>query len=74
MDWTHNQLLDAVRAEFDSEDPPDKLLVIALWDQKKQYSTRFWNLGMNCSEMVSLMEIQKSRILEYMNEEKLEGT
>lgn len=47
---------------------PDKCLVLFLWTNEYQYTTRFTNAGMTCSEMIALLEIQKQRIHRAMED------
>jgi len=49
------------------KDPPDKLIVLKLWDKDDKYLTRFEQSGMRCSEMIALLEVMKRRLLTMMN-------
>lgn len=70
MDWTPATALQDCMRECVSDNPPDKILVIALWDEKK-YDTRFWNVGMKVSEMVALLEIQKATFFRLMERNEI---
>jgi len=49
------------------KDPPDKLIVLKLWESDGDYRTAFAQSGMKCSEMIALLEIMKRRIITMMN-------
>lgn len=67
MDWTHEQMLGEVETLCSiPSNRPDCMMVIALWNDDKKYDTRFWNVGLSVSEMIALLEVQKSRLLELM--------
>ena len=67
IDWTAPEMIREVAELCNSKECPDKILVIALWDEKEEnYDTKFWNVGMTVSEMIALMEIQKAKLLQYM--------
>ena len=71
MDWTIPQVLKEVQdisADQTSVDYPDCLLVIALWNSSDNYDTKFWNVGMKVSEMIALLEIQKQKLIKYMED------
>lgn len=69
MDWTHEELLEEVKATVtDESQRPDCMLVIILWNDKLDYATRMLNVGMKCSEMVALLEFQKQKVLNLMGE------
>ncbi len=71
MDWTHEQMLGEVGELCQSsEKRPDRLMVIALWNEDHKYDTRFWNVGLSVSEMIALLEVQKARLLELMKDTK----
>jgi hypothetical protein len=72
MDWTPQMALDEAKKVVESNDPPDAIMVIFLWNQN-QFSHRFMNVGMKCSEMVALLEIQKNKIIEIMKAEDKKG-
>lgn len=69
MDYTpEGCLLDAIndiqkmRAEGKPE--PSKAFVMLLWDEPDNtYGTQFFNAGMKCSEVISLLEITKLKIM-----------
>lgn len=65
MDWTILQVFEEV-ARIQEE--PDNLLVIALWNRDGNYDTKFWNVGMKVSEMIALLEIQKQKLIKYMED------
>lgn len=72
MDWTHQQALAEVQEvckDSTSEECPDGLLIIALWNTGGKFDTRFWNVGMKVSELIALLEVQKHKLLEYMENE-----
>lgn len=53
------------------DDPPDKLVIIALWQGGENYDTSFWNSGMCISEIIGLLEIQKMKLFnQEMDEEE----
>ena len=67
MDWTHEMMLAEVSKVLERRDKrPDRMMVIALWDDGERYDTRFWNVGMNVSQIIALLEVQKARLLELM--------
>ena len=67
MDWTHEMMLAEVSKVLERCDKrPDRMMVIALWDDGGRFDTRFWNVGMNASQMIALLEVQKARLLELM--------
>lgn len=67
MDWTHEQMLGEVETLCSrKEERPDCMMVIALWNECGKYDSRFWNVGLSVSEMIALLEVQKSRLLELM--------
>jgi hypothetical protein len=47
--------------------PPDKALVLLLWDETGNYDVRFHNAGMKASEMITLCEVHKAHCLRFMN-------
>lgn len=49
--------------------PPDKALVLLLWDDHGGYDTGFHNAGMSASQMIALCEVHKSHCLEMMKRE-----
>lgn len=65
MDWTIPQVLEEVAS---LQEEPENLLVIALWNGHGNYDTKFWNVGMKVSEMVALLEIQKQKLIKYMED------
>lgn len=72
MDWTIPQVLKEVQsisADQTSKDCPDCLMVIALWNSNGTFDTKFWNVGMKVSEMVALLEVQKQKLIKYMEDE-----
>lgn len=67
MDWTPAMALDEARQECEREDP-DACVVIFLNRTNGAYDTNFLQSGMSMTELVSLLEIQKSRIItRYIN-------
>lgn len=75
MDWTIPQVLKEVQEiSFDqtSKDCPDCMMVIALWNSNGNFDTKFWNVGMKVSEMIALLEVQKQRLIKYMEDETSE--
>lgn len=69
LDWTIPQVLkeiESISADQTSKDCPDCLLVIALWNTTGNFDTRFWNVGMKVSEMIALLEVQKLKLMKYM--------
>jgi hypothetical protein len=77
LDWTHQQALKEVSdlcADSTSAECPDCLMVIALWNQGGKYHTQFWNVGMSVSQMIALLEIEKQRLLKYMEDHEHEHT
>lgn len=73
MDWTVQQVLDEVqnisKCQTNS-DCPDCLMVIALWNSNGNFDTKFWNVGMKVSEMIALLEVQKQKLIRYMEEKE----
>ena len=72
MDCTIPQMLKEVQGISDdqtSKDCPDGMMVIALWNAKGNFDTKFWNVGMKTSEMVALLEVQKQKLIKYMENE-----
>lgn len=63
MDWTIPQVFEEV---VRLREEPENLLVIALWNSNGNYDTKFWNVGMKVSEMIALLEIQKQKLIKYM--------
>jgi len=71
MDWTIQQVLEEVQSisvDQTSRECPDCLLVIALWNSSGNFDTKFWNVGMKVSEMIALLEVQKQKLIRYMEE------
>lgn len=68
MDWTHEQVLQEVAKLCLSDDRPDCLYVIALWNEKGRFDSQFWNVGLSCSQVIALLEVQKQRQLKLMGE------
>jgi len=71
LDWTIPQVLQEVAQlslDETAKDCPDCLMVIALWNNSGNYDTKFWNVGMKVSEMIALLEIQKQKLIAYMEE------
>lgn len=66
MDWTIPQVLKEVQS---IKDCPDCLMVIALWNSNGNFDTKFWNVGMKMSEMIALLEVQKQKLVKYMEDE-----
>lgn len=66
MDWTQEQVFEEVKGQ---PERPDCLMVIALWNENGKYDTKFWNVGLKVSDMVSLLEIQKAKLIKYMEDE-----
>jgi len=52
--------------------PPDKLIVLKLWDSDNRYLTGFSQSGMRCSEMIALLEVMKRRIITIMDVDSAE--
>lgn len=88
MDVTPERLLDEALRDvrdpnyFQDEDgkpcgPPDKAFLILLWDSDKNYGNRYRNSGMKLSEIVSLLEIVKQRlvlaIIDPENDDAIDG-
>ena len=72
MDWTIPQVLKQVQsisADQTSKDCPDCLMVIALWNASGHFDTKFWNVGMKVSEMIALLEVQKQKLIKYMEDD-----
>lgn len=65
MDWTIPQVFEEV---VRLREEPENLLVIALWNSNGNYDTKFWNVGMKVSEMIALLEIQKQKLIKYMED------
>jgi hypothetical protein len=73
MDWTIQQALaevQSISADQTSEDCPDCLMIVALWNSRGRFDTKFWNVGMKVSEMIALLEVQKQKLIKYMEEDK----
>jgi hypothetical protein len=70
MDWTHEDMLSCVAELCKSEERPDCILVIALWNADQIYDTRFWNVGLKVTEMIALLDVQKDILLDVMRRER----
>ena len=73
MEWTIPQVLQEVQsrsADQTSKYCPDCLMVIALWNASGNFDTKFWNVGMNVSEMIALLEVQKQKLIKHMDGEQ----
>lgn len=57
--------LEELQTKF-GEKPPTKALVIMLWDDGREYDTRFYNAGMKTSELIALVECQKRIFLDLL--------
>lgn len=79
MDYTPQRLLEEALRDFNKESkdaalplpfdrPPDKLLIIGLWDDGGEYTTRFYNAGMKMSECMALCAFMQQRFYEIITE------
>ena len=65
MDWTPKNVLQESLRVCD-EDEPDACVVLMLWNNEGNYDTKFIQSGMKLSEIISLMEVQKHKIIAMM--------
>lgn len=68
MDWTISQALKEV-GDIPENKSPDCMLIIALWNSNGNFDSKFWNVGMKTSEMIALLEVQKQKLMKYMEKE-----
>ena len=66
LDWTPEMALQN-SIECVRETDPDACIVIFLWKPPQEYNTKFTQSGLSLSEIVTLLEVQKSRIINMMN-------
>ena len=67
MDWTCEQALKEAH-DVVAKNEPDGLLIIALWNQGRNYDTAFRNVGLSLSQTIALLEIMKSKMLKMLEE------
>jgi hypothetical protein len=75
LDWTPQMALQSAvnllsqNKVFTKETlDPNKCMIIFLADEDDGYSTRYIQAGFTVSEMVALLEIIKSRLLQHINQ------
>lgn len=66
LDWTPGEACRAAASKADKDDF-DAAFIILLNNQQDGYATHFYNSGFSVSEAVALLEVQKSRLLELIN-------
>lgn len=67
LDQTPEYVLETALAECASSvNPPDKCLVLFLWDDRGIYDTRFFNAGMSSSQCVALLAVNQAKFIELM--------
>ena len=69
LDWTIPQALQAIAKDALSPDDkqPTEFIGICLWNEGDNYATKLYNVGLSLFEIISLLEIQKSRMLVLMH-------
>jgi hypothetical protein len=62
LDITPERALTEALADC-RKDPPDKAIIIKLWDEGGNYTTSFINAGMSASQVITLLEVMKARMV-----------
>lgn len=65
--WSIEQALEQTLQEIKSGEIKANKMLIVFLDDRNDYSTHFFNVGMVVSEIISLCEVMKVRCLGIMN-------
>lgn len=72
LDVTPQMALEHCYRESVGEKPPDKLIVLMLWDEEDKYVFDFANAGMYSSQVICLLEVVKAYFVESLLPDKKE--